>query len=116
MQTVSEMQKVLQLSPLSPIDEEKSLSSWMENVQIILNTESTLCLLFVCFYAPLYYLLLACMFLSYISLKFLTYNCLIFFFFQFVIILKKYLITYCICKCTYCICKCKDFKILKSVN
>ncbi len=30
-------------------DEEKSLSSWMENVQIILNTESTLCLLFVIF-------------------------------------------------------------------
>ncbi len=28
-------------------DEEKSLSSWMENVQIILNTESTLCLLYV---------------------------------------------------------------------
>ncbi len=49
--------------------------SWMENVQIILNTESTLCLLFVCFYAPLYYLLIACMFWSYISLKFLTYNC-----------------------------------------
>ncbi len=78
MQTVSEklkeVQKVLQPSPLSPIDKEKS--SWMENVQIILNTESTLCLLFVCFYAPLYYLLLACMFWSYISLKFLTYNCL----------------------------------------
>ncbi len=28
-------------------DEEKSLRSWMENVQIILNTERTLCLLFV---------------------------------------------------------------------
>ncbi len=60
----------------------------MENIQIILNTESTLCLLFVCFYAPLYYLLLACMFLSYISLKFLTYNCLIIFIF-FVIVLKS---------------------------
>ncbi len=92
MQTVSEklkeMQKVLHPSPLYPIDEEISLSSWMENVQIILNTESTLCLLFICFYAPPYYLLLACMFLSYISLKFLTYNC-----FkkknQFVIILKS---------------------------
>ncbi len=44
------------------IDEEKSLQFLNENVQIILNTESTLCLLFVCFYAPLYYLLLACMF------------------------------------------------------
>ncbi len=33
-------------------DEEKSLSFWMENVQIILNTESILCLLFaICFYA-----------------------------------------------------------------
>ncbi len=80
MQTVSEklkeMQKVLQPSPLSPIDEEKSLTvlEW-KTFQIILNTESTLCLLFVCFYAPLYYLLLACMFWSYISLKFLTYNC-----------------------------------------
>ncbi len=66
MQTVSEklkeMQKVLQPSPLS-LDEEKiTHSSWMENIQIILNTESTLCLLFVCFYVPLYYLLLACMF------------------------------------------------------
>ncbi len=90
MQTVSEklkeMQKVLQPSPLSPIDEEKSLSCWMENIQIVLNTESTLCLLFVCFYAPLYYLLLACMFWSYIRLKFLTYNC---FKNQFVIILKS---------------------------
>ncbi len=79
MQTFSEklkeMQKVLQPSPLSPIDEEKSLRSWMENVQIILNTQSTLCLLFICFYAPLYYLLLACMFWTYTSLKFLTYNC-----------------------------------------
>ncbi len=46
-------------------DEEKPLSSWTENVQIILNTESTLYLL--CFYAPLYYLQLACMCLSYIS-------------------------------------------------
>ncbi len=46
----------------------------MENDQIILNTESTLCVLFViCFYAPLYYLLRACMFLSYIGLKFLTF-------------------------------------------
>ncbi len=44
----------------------------MENIKIILNTESTLFV--ICFYAPLYYLLLACMFLSYIRLKFLTYN------------------------------------------
>ncbi len=78
-------------------DEEKiTHSSWMENVQIILNTESTLCLL--CFYAPLYYLLIACMFWSYISLKFLTYNC-----FNYLFIcnyFKKYVITYVrICKC-----------------
>ncbi len=52
-------------------EEEKSLTvlKW--------NTESTLWLLFVIsFYAPLYYLLLVCMFQSYISLKFLTYKCL----------------------------------------
>ncbi len=86
-------------------DEEKSLSSWMETVQIILNTERTLCLL--CFYAPLYYLLLACKFWSYISLTFLKYKRInIFFICNF----KKYLITY------VRICKCKDFKILKSVN
>ncbi len=58
-------------------------SSWMENVRIILNTESTLCLLFViCVYAPLYYLLLACLFWRYISLQILTYNCLIVNFFH----------------------------------
>ncbi len=47
------------------------------------------------------------MFWSYISLKFLTYNCFIFLICNY---FKKYLITY------VRICKCKDFKILKSVN
>ncbi len=56
----------------------------------------------------IYYLLLACMCRSFISLKLLTYNCLIIIFFFYN--LKKYLITY------VKICKFKDFKILKSVN
>ncbi len=47
------------------------------------------------------------MFLSYIKLKCLIYNR---FNYLFVIIKKKYLITYARK------CKCKDFKILKSVN
>ncbi len=52
----------------------------MEIVQIILNTESTLCLLFViCFYAPFFATCLyVFMFWSYISLKFLTYNSLMY--------------------------------------
>ncbi len=52
-------------------DEEKNHhSSWMENVQIILNTESTLCLLYVSMLLVIICYLLVC--LSYISLKFLT--------------------------------------------
>ncbi len=52
-------------------DEEKNNhSSWMENVQIILNTESTLCLLYVSMLLVIICYLLVC--LSYISLKFLT--------------------------------------------
>ncbi len=46
------------------------------------------------------------MFISYISLKFVTYNCFNYIFNYF----KKYLITY------VRISKCKHFKILKSVN
>ncbi len=47
-------------------DEEKSLTVLeMENVQIILNTESTLCLL--CFYAPLLFATCLYVLLSYIS-------------------------------------------------
>ncbi len=68
----------------------------MENVQIILNTERTRCLLYV-----LMILFIICYLLvwSYTSLKFSTYNCFNYYF-------KKYLITY------VRICKWKEFKIL----
>ncbi len=61
----------------------------MENVQIILNIESTLCLLYVSM-------------LLFIICYLYVLNNFIYF--------KKYFITY------VRICKCKDFKILKLVN